>query len=59
MLTQPLLSVERQHRSPPATSADEQMSVEVIARSFAFMEYRKMRRLLFGLYPEKGRITHF
>ncbi len=59
MLTQPLLSVERQHRSPPATSADEPMSVEVIARSFAFMEYRKMRRLLFGLYPEKGRITLF
>ena len=35
------------------------MSVEVITRSFAFMEYRKMRRSLFGLYPEKGRVTLF
>ena len=35
------------------------MSVAVITRSFAFMEYRKMRRSLFGLYPEKGRVTLF
>ena len=35
------------------------MSVETIARSFVFMEYRKMRRALFGLYPEKGRVTLF
>ena len=35
------------------------MSVELITRSFAFMEYRKMRRSLFGLYPEKGRVTLF
>ena len=35
------------------------MSVETITRTFAFMEYRKMRRALFGLYPEKGRVTLF
>ena len=35
------------------------MTVEVMARSFAWMEYRKMRRLLFGLYPEKRHIVVF
>ena len=33
--------------------------VAVLSRSFAHMEYRKMRRLLFGLYPEKHRILVF
>ena len=53
-LREPLLDAGA---SPPPRQ--QPMTVEVMARSFAWMEYRKMRRLLFGLYPEKQRIIVF
>ena len=53
-LREPLLDAGA---SPPPRQ--ELTTVEVITRSFAWMEYRKMRRLLFGLYPEKQRIIVF
>ena len=49
----------RSLREPLLPTHRDGMRVEVITRSFAFMEYRKMRRSLFGLYPEKGRVTLF